>query len=76
MAKRKTLFDDRPAEINQLTFVIKQDLASINSQISSLQSLQKSQKSQTSRGGAEQEGKHNENVRRVTTSGGFHILTQ
>ena len=75
MAKRKTLFDDRPAEINQLTYVIKQDLASINSQISSLQSLQRSQKSQGSRGGAEQEGKHNENVRGIPTSDVFYLLT-
>ena len=62
MAKRKTLFDDRPVEINELTYVIKQDLSSLNSQISSLQSLSKSQQTQTSRGGAEQEGEHNKNV--------------
>lgn len=62
MAKRKTLFDDRPVEIAELTYVIKQDLASLNSQISSLQTLQKSQQSQHSRGGAEQEGEHNKNV--------------
>ncbi|KAG7008821.1 hypothetical protein G7Y79_00004g014050 [Physcia stellaris] len=62
LAKRKTLFDDRPVEIAELTYVIKQDLASLNSQISSLQSLQKSQSSQHSRGGAEQEGEHNKNV--------------
>ncbi|KAI4153317.1 MAG: hypothetical protein L6R39_001600 [Caloplaca ligustica] len=63
LAKRKTLFDDRPNEINELTFVIKQDLASLNSQISSLQSISKSQQSQTSRGSAtEQEGEHNKNV--------------
>ncbi|KAL6713450.1 Integral membrane protein SED5 [Lecanora helva] len=62
LAKRKTLFDDRPVEINELTYVIKQDLSSLNSQISSLQSLSKSQQSQTVRGGAEQEGEHNKNV--------------
>ena len=62
MAKRKTLFDDRPVEINELTYVIKQDLSSLNSQISSLQSLSKSQQTQTSRSGAEQEGEHNKNV--------------
>ncbi len=62
VAKRKTLFDDRPVEINELTYVIKQDLSSLNSQISSLQSLSKSQQNQTSRGGAEQEGEHNKNV--------------
>ncbi|KAL8833030.1 MAG: hypothetical protein Q9170_004558 [Blastenia crenularia] len=63
LAKRKTLFDDRPNEINELTFVIKQDLASLNSQISSLQTISKTQQSQASRGsGAEQEGEHNKNV--------------
>ena len=62
MAKRKTLFDDRPVEINELTYVIKQDLSSLNSKISSLQSLSKSQSSQSSRSGAEQEGEHNKNV--------------
>lgn len=63
VAKRKTLFDDRPNEINELTFVIKQDLASLNAQISSLQSLSKSQIPQSARGSAaEQEGEHNKNV--------------
>ena len=62
VAKRKTLFDDRPVEINELTYVIKQDLSSLNSQISSLQSLSKSQQSQAARGGTEQEGEHNKNV--------------
>ena len=62
VAKRKTLFDDRPVEINELTYVIKQDLSSLNSQISSLQSLSKSQQTQTSKSGAEQEGEHNKNV--------------
>ncbi|CAF9903723.1 MAG: cis-Golgi t-SNARE syntaxin [Alectoria fallacina] len=62
LAKRKTLFDDRPVEINELTYVIKQDLSSLNLQISSLQSLSKSQQTQTSRSSAEQEGEHNKNV--------------
>ncbi|KAL8698228.1 MAG: hypothetical protein Q9201_006689 [Fulgogasparrea decipioides] len=63
LARRKTLFDDRPNEINELTFVIKQDLASLNAQISSLQSLSKQPQSQASRGSpAEQEGEHNKNV--------------
>lgn len=39
VAKRKTLFDDRPLEINELTYIIKQDLSSLNTQISSLQTL-------------------------------------
>jgi len=62
VARRKTLFDDRPVEIAELTYVIKQDLASLNSQISALQSLSKSQQSQSRNGGAEQEGEHNKNV--------------
>lgn len=63
MAKRKTLFDDRPVEIAELTYVIKQDLSSLNSQISSLQSLSKSQQAQVTRNaGGEQEGEHNKNV--------------
>lgn len=39
VAKRKALFDDKPVEISELTFVIKQDLSAINSEISSLQSF-------------------------------------
>ena len=60
VAKRKSLFDDRPVEINELTYVIKQDLSSLNAQISSLQGLTKSQ---APRAPAEQEGEHNKNVR-------------
>jgi syntaxin 5 len=57
VAKRKTLFDDRPVEINELTFIIKQDLSSLNQQISALQSLSRSQHPK-----ADQEGEHNKNV--------------
>lgn len=61
------MFDDRPVEIAELTYVIKQDLSSLNAQISSLQSLSKSQKSQSTRSAAaEQEGEHNKNVRSHT----------
>lgn len=62
VAKRKTLFDDRPVEIAELTYVIKQDLSSLNSQISSLQSLSKSQAQVTRNAVGEQEGEHNKNV--------------
>ena len=65
LAKRKTLFDDRPVEIAELTYVIKQDLASLNQQISSLQTLQKSGRPSggaSGGGGTEQEGEHNKNV--------------
>jgi syntaxin 5 len=57
VAKRKTLFDDRPVEINELTFIIKQDLSSLNQQISSLQTLSRTQHPK-----ADQEGEHNKNV--------------
>lgn len=59
MAKRKTLFDDRPIEINELTFIIKQDLSALNSQISSLQTLTRSQHPKAA---GDQEGEHNKNV--------------
>ncbi|CAK1358871.1 unnamed protein product [Cercospora beticola] len=60
LAKRKTLFDDRPVEIAELTYVIKQDLAGLNQQIGNLQQLQRTQNGQAS--GAQQEGEHNKNV--------------
>ena len=61
LAKRKTLFDDRPVEIAELTYVIKQDLSALNGQISALQTLSKSQHPQV-RGAQDQEGEHNKNV--------------
>jgi syntaxin 5 len=57
VAKRRTLFDDRPVEINELTFIIKQDLASLNQQIGELQ-LRTKQKYPKS----DQVGEHNKNV--------------
>ncbi|KAI9808623.1 MAG: hypothetical protein M1825_003773 [Sarcosagium campestre] len=64
LAKRKTLFDDRPVEIAELTYIIKQDLSSLNSQISSLQTLTRSQHPQSLRSAnsGDQEGEHNKNV--------------
>ncbi|PWN43377.1 t-SNARE [Ceraceosorus guamensis] len=44
LAKRKTLFDDRPVEISELTYIIKHDLASINQQLGQLQSFGKHQR--------------------------------
>ncbi|KAG0322255.1 cis-Golgi t-SNARE syntaxin [Podila horticola] len=43
LAKRKTLFDDRPVEISELMYIIKQDIAKINKQIAHLQSHLKEQ---------------------------------
>ena len=37
MARRKTLFDDRPVEISELTYIIKHDIASLNRQLAELQ---------------------------------------
>ncbi len=65
LAKRKTLFDDRPVEIAELTYVIKQDLSGLNTQISGLQALSKAQKGGSAGGGGgggDQEGEHNKNV--------------
>lgn len=47
MAKKKSLFDDRPAEIQELTYIIKGDLNSLNQQIARLQELSKSQRKST-----------------------------
>lgn len=62
MAKRKTLFDDRPVEISELTYVIKQDLASLNQQIAGLQALTHARHPKSGRSKADQEGEHNDNV--------------
>ncbi|KAI9313764.1 t-SNARE [Dichotomocladium elegans] len=44
LAKRKTLFDDKPVEISELTFIIKQDIAKLNKQIAMLQEYTKNQR--------------------------------
>ncbi|XP_031630736.1 syntaxin-5 [Contarinia nasturtii] len=44
LAKRKSLFDDRPGEIQELTYMIKSDLNSLNQQIARLQEMSKSQR--------------------------------
>ena len=46
VAKRKALFDDKPVEIAELTYVIKQDLSAINSNISALQAFARTQQQQ------------------------------
>ncbi|KAJ6032248.1 hypothetical protein N7540_002980 [Penicillium herquei] len=62
LAKRKTLFDDRPVEISELTYVIKQDLAALNQSIASLQALTHAQHPKLNRSKTDQEGEHNDNV--------------
>lgn len=47
MAKTKSLFDDQPAEIQELTYIIKGDLGSLNQQIARLQEISKSQRRST-----------------------------
>lgn len=44
VAKRKSLFDDRTAEIHELTYIIKGDLSSLNQQIAQLQTISKKQR--------------------------------
>ncbi|KRZ76773.1 Syntaxin-5, partial [Trichinella papuae] len=39
LAKRKSLFDDRPGEVDELTQIIKQDIANLNRQIGVLQQM-------------------------------------
>ncbi|KAG5654717.1 hypothetical protein H0H81_007473 [Sphagnurus paluster] len=64
LAKRKTLFDDRPVEISELTFIIKQDIAHINKQIAALQAYRKQQNAQGTSKTIEgkQVDEHNNNV--------------
>ncbi|KAK3052537.1 Integral membrane protein SED5 [Extremus antarcticus] len=63
LAKRKTLFDDRPVEISELTYVIKQDLAGLNQQIGQLSQIARQQGLSGGVGkGPGQEDEHNKNV--------------
>lgn len=48
MAKRKSLFDDRAVEIQELTYIIKGDLNSLNQQIAQLQDVSRYQRSSNS----------------------------
>ncbi|XP_017783733.1 PREDICTED: syntaxin-5 [Nicrophorus vespilloides] len=48
LAKRKSLFDDRSMEIQELTYIIKGDLSSLNHQIAQLQELSKRQRQSAS----------------------------
>ncbi|XP_074642076.1 syntaxin-5-like isoform X2 [Tubulanus polymorphus] len=44
LAKRKSIFDDKPMDIQELTYIIKQDIGDLNKQIAKLQELSKAQK--------------------------------
>jgi syntaxin 5 len=61
LAKRKTLFDDRPVEFDELTFVIKQDMAALSGQVQQLQAMNSKQHPKA-KPGIDQEGEHNSNV--------------
>jgi syntaxin 5 len=64
LARRKTLFDDRPVEINELTFVIKQELTGLDKALKEIQILvpQSAQPKSVAQAGANQESEHNKNV--------------
>ncbi|EJD03676.1 integral membrane protein sed5 [Fomitiporia mediterranea MF3/22] len=63
LAKRKTLFDDRPVEISELTYIIKQDTAGINKQIATLQAYLKQRQVQSGKNPANKQiDEHNTNV--------------
>ena len=47
VAKKKSLFDDRPHEIQELTYIIKGDLNALNQQIARLQDISKEQRRST-----------------------------
>lgn len=44
LAKKKSLFDDRPSEIQELTYIIKGDLSSLNQQIARLGEMPRGRK--------------------------------
>lgn len=43
MVKRKPLFNDKPTEIQELSYIIKEDLKGINEQLARLQNISKTQ---------------------------------
>uniref|UniRef100_A0A8D0L5L8 Syntaxin-5 n=1 Tax=Sphenodon punctatus TaxID=8508 RepID=A0A8D0L5L8_SPHPU len=49
LAKRKSLFDDKAVEIEELTYIVKQDINSLNKQIAQLQEFVRAQGSQSGR---------------------------
>ncbi|MBN3302402.1 syntaxin-5a [Amia ocellicauda] len=49
LAKRKSLFDDKAVEIEELTYIIKQDINSLNKQIAQLQEVVRSRGNQSGR---------------------------
>lgn len=69
LAKRKTLFDDRPVEITELTYVIKQKVSKITNNISDLQTFVNSTKNSNSAwGNKKSENQLNEHSQNVVGS--------
>lgn len=64
LAKRKTIaFDDRPAEIQNLTFIIKEDMNQLNRQIGQLRQIAKAQQADLSSGtGRQHQATHSTSV--------------
>lgn len=46
VAKKRTLFDDRPQEIQELTYIVREDITNLNKQIAHLQGFMKKQQPQ------------------------------
>lgn len=44
LAKKRSLFDDKPLEIQELTYIVKNDINSLNKQIAQLQDMSKSRR--------------------------------
>lgn len=58
VAKKKSLFNDRPVEISELTYILKRDMANLNAQIARLQTL----KPNSSNSKSSKADEHNANV--------------
>lgn len=46
VAKKRSLFDDRPQEIQELTYIIREDITNLNKQIGQLKNFVSSQQNQ------------------------------
>ncbi len=62
VAKRKPLFDDKPVEISELTFIIKQDILRIKQNLSDIQASSKSGQNGWNAKAHSQVGEHSKNV--------------
>uniref|UniRef100_A0A0K8STS9 t-SNARE coiled-coil homology domain-containing protein n=2 Tax=Lygus hesperus TaxID=30085 RepID=A0A0K8STS9_LYGHE len=62
LAKRKSLFNDQPTEIQELTYIIKEDLSSLNGQIARLQEVTKHQNEVRNKSKTQHLQSHSSNV--------------